>query len=226
MLDQSYPAGWLFYRMRGACSKDIPNNAPKHHDPTIDMSSSSKNLDPTTWADTLVKMPLACLVSVEGIPPLEPPSSGGNAISDVVAPPTPTHDTVPGSPGDLKIFAADQPCDTTCTITISPAPGSPTKDRPPPPRPPAPDAPALPLHPSACAEARSMGYAQHTADTCVPLGAVAALQGPNQLAAVAESPNKPFQRALLTRVPPAPKASVPCRGFMQRNRVRTSLFDG
>ena len=214
--------------MRGAGSKDILNSSPRHNDLINYMWSPSDTHDCTTWADISVTVPLACLGSTEGTPPLKPPSLSDNTITDVHALPSSSHDIVAGSPGDLQTFAGDQPSDATCTVTLSPASGSPAEYSPPlpPPQPVAPYAPALPLHHPCRAEPQSMSDPQHTAEACIPPGAVGTpIQGPVWLAAAPESPNTPLQQ-MLPRMPAAPKAYKPRRGFSQRNRVRTSVFDG
>ena len=213
MFDRRFsgPAGFLFYKMRGASSNDILNN-PQHSGCRQDMSSSANNPDCTPWA---------CLGFSEETPHLEPHSSGGNAISDAFALLPSSHDELPGSSDDLQIFAGDQPCHASCTITLSPALGSPANFYPPTLQTTAPDAPTLPLHPPSWAEPQPMSGAQHAGELCIPPQTMAT---PGQLAAAAESPNTPLQQALLPRVPAGPEAAKPRRGFSQRNRVRTSVF--
>ncbi|BDA51618.1 hypothetical protein COCOBI_19-1740 [Coccomyxa sp. Obi] len=156
-------------------------------------------------------MPLACLETFQGTPSLEPPSSGRNAISGATAPLSSAHNADLSSPGNIQTIAGDQPCDTSCTTTLSPAPGRPAGDISPPPHPTAADVPTLSFKPPSwseaqCTEPHSTGVLQGTTAICVK--AATPLPGPVPDRST-ELPNTPRQQAVLPRVPPAMKGCPP-----------------
>lgn len=221
MLDRRpcHPPGFLFHTMRGARSRDVLSRA---QDLTNTMRPSTNKLEYTIWADISVEVPLACKGTPEDTPPLEPPSSGSNAITNAASP-IPTSEVDVGSPGDLQPCTRDEPCDATCTNTLSHAPGNPARHVPPR-QPTAPDAPVLPIEPPSWADSNFVGDAEYTAGTCSPTGVMAAhVQELVKLVVAAEPPTTPFQQALLPRMQPALEASNPCGCFIQRNRVVRSM---
>ena len=212
--------------MHGPGSKDMLSEGSEHNDLSNDVWSSVGMFDCMTGADLPFEMPLTCLEAQDGTFSLELPPSSETAISSPAALQSPA-DNVDSDPlGDIHTNAEDEPCDGSCPIIFSPQPasGSPAGGGPPPPQFRAPDAPAVPIEPPVWAESHFMGNAQQAADLSVPTGEVAA---PNQVslrpAVAAEPPSTPLQQPLLPRVPAAPKASKPRRGFTQRNRVRSMV---